>query len=146
MTYIARGYADRVSVKRLLSEVGADVAVDVLRLALLLGTASTEAVEWLEKIIENGECISLSRLKINGDILLRLGAKPRDCGRLLARIFDEVLCGRLENDPERLISYAERLINAKKALVIINQHTAKQRRASSFWGCLTYSRAVGTSA
>ena len=114
-TYIARGYTDRVSVKRLLSEVGADVAVDVLRLAALGGTASPEAVEWLEKIIENGECISLSRLKINGDILLRLGAKPRDCGRLLARIFDEVLCDRLENDPERLISYAERLINAEKS-------------------------------
>ena len=114
-TYIARGYTDRVSVKRLLSEVGADVAVDVLRLAALGGTASPEAVEWLEKIIENGECISLSRLKINGDILLRLGAKPRDCGRVLARIFDEVLCDRLENDPERLISYAERLINAEKS-------------------------------
>ena len=115
LLHIRREYTDRVSIKRLLSEVGADVAVDVLRLALLLGTASTEAVEWLEKIIENGECISLSRLKINGDILLRLGAKPRDCGRLLARIFDEVLCGRLENDPERLISYAERLINAEKS-------------------------------
>ena len=115
LLHIRRGYADRVSIKRLLSEVGADVAVDVLRLALLLGTASTEAVEWLEKIIENGECISLSRLKINGDILLRLGAKPRDCGRLLVRIFDEVLCDRLENDPERLISYAERLINAEKS-------------------------------
>ena len=114
-TYIARGYTDRVSVKRLLSEVGADVAVDVLRLAALVGTASTETLSWLEKIIENGECISLSRLKINGDILLRLGAKPHDCGRLLARIFDEVLCDRLENDPERLISYAERLINAEKS-------------------------------
>lgn len=115
LLHIRRGYTDRVSVKRLLSEVGADVAVDVLRLALLLGTASPEALSWLEKIIENGECISLSRLKINGDILLRLGAKPRDCGRLLARIFDEVLCDRLENDPERLISYAERLINAEKS-------------------------------
>lgn len=115
LLHIRRGYADRVSVKRLLSEVGADVAVDVLRLAALGGTASTETLSWLEKIIENGECISLSRLKINGDILLRLGAKPRDCGRVLARIFDEVLCGRLENDPERLISYAERLINAEKS-------------------------------
>ena len=115
LTYIARGYTDRVSIKRLLSEVGADVAVDVLRLAALVGTASTETLSWLEKIIENGECISLSRLKINGDILLRLGAKPHDCGRLLARIFDEVLCDRLENDPERLISYAERLINAEKS-------------------------------
>lgn len=115
LLHIRREYADRVSIKRLLSEVGADVAVDVLRLALLLGTASTETLSWLEKIIENGECISLSRLKINGDILLRLGAKPRDCGRVLARIFDEVLCDRLENDPERLISYAERLINAEKS-------------------------------
>ena len=115
LLHIRREYTDRVSIKRLLSEVGADVAVDVLRLALLLGTASTETWSWLEKIIENGECISLSRLKINGDILLRLGAKPRDCGRLLARIFDEVLCDRLENDPERLISYAERLINAEKS-------------------------------
>ncbi len=115
LLHIRRGYTDRVSIKRLLSEVGADVAVDVLRLAALGGTASPEAVEWLEKIIENGECISLSRLKINGDILLRLGAKPRDCGRVLARIFDEVLCDRLENDPERLISYAERLINAEKS-------------------------------
>ena len=115
LLHIRRGYTDRVSIKRLLSEVGADVAVDVLRLALLLGTASTETLSWLEKIIENGECISLSRLKINGDILLRLGAKPRDCGRVLSRIFDEVLCDRLENDPERLISYAERLINAEKS-------------------------------
>ena len=115
LLHIRRGYTDRVSIKRLLSEVGADVAADVLRLAALGGTASTETLGWLEKIIENGECISLSRLKINGDILLRLGAKPRDCGRLLARIFDEVLCGRLENDPERLISYAERLINAEKS-------------------------------
>lgn len=115
LLHIRREYTDRVSIKRLLADVGADAAVDVLRLALLLGTASTEAVEWLEKIIENGECISLSRLKINGDILLRLGAKPRDCGRVLARIFDEVLCDRLENDPERLISYAERLINAEKS-------------------------------
>ena len=113
--HIRREYNDRVSIKRLLSEVGADVAVDVLRLAALGGTASTEALSWLEKIIENGECISLSRLKINGDILLRLGAKPRDCGRVLARIFDEVLYDRLENDPERLISYAERLINAEKS-------------------------------
>ena len=115
LLHIRREYTDRVSIKRLLSEVGADVAVDVLRLAALGGTASTETLSWLEKIIENGECISLSRLKINGDILLRLGAKPRDCGRLLARIFDEVLCDRLENDPERLISYAERLINAEKS-------------------------------
>ena len=115
LLHIRREYTDRVSIKRLLSEVGADVAVDVLRLAALGGTASTETLSWLEKIIEKGECISLSRLKINGDILLRLGAKPRDCGRLLARIFDEVLCDRLENDPERLISYAERLINAEKS-------------------------------
>ena len=115
LLHIRREYTDRVSIKRLLSEVGADVAVDVLLLAALGGTASTETLSWLEKIIENGECISLSRLKINGDILLRLGAKPRDCGRLLARIFDEVLCDRLENDPERLISYAERLINAEKS-------------------------------
>ena len=115
LLHIRCEYTDRVSIKRLLSEVGADVAVDVLRLAALGGTASPEALSWLEKIIENGECISLSRLKINGYILLRLGAKPRDCGRLLARIFDEVLCDRLENDPERLISYAERLINAEKS-------------------------------
>ncbi|HIX93252.1 MAG TPA: hypothetical protein H9681_10285 [Firmicutes bacterium] len=115
LMHIKREYTDRVSIKRLLADVGVDAAADVLQLALLLGTASPEAVEWREKIIENGECISLSRLKINGDILLRLGAKPRDCGRLLARIFDEVLCDRLENDPERLISYAERLINAEKS-------------------------------
>lgn len=115
LTHITREYRDRVSVKRLCAEVGTEVAADVLSLALLRGTASPEALDLLAEIIEKGECISLSGLKINGDELIRLGAEPVECGRLLRRLFDEVIEDRLENEPGCLISFAARLINAEKS-------------------------------
>ncbi len=115
LTHITREYRDRVSVKRLCAEVGTEVAADVLSLALLRGTASPEALDLLAEIIEKGECISLSGLKINGDELIRLGAEPVECGRLLRRLFDEVIEDKLENEPGCLISFAARWINAEKS-------------------------------
>ena len=115
ITHFEYEYRDRVSVKRLCSHIGTDAAHDVLTLSSARGTASPEAFGWLAEIIEKGECISLSGLKLKGDALLRLGAEPTDCKKLLCRVLDEVIDGRLENEPECLLTFAARLINAEKS-------------------------------
>ncbi|MCI8387921.1 MAG: CCA tRNA nucleotidyltransferase [Clostridiales bacterium] len=118
------------SVKRLCCEVGLDCAENIIELAAQSGRLENKYRDIVHKIRENDECISISQLKINGDKLITLGVKPESIGRILAKLLDEVINERLSNDECALTKFVMEEFMQKKALVIINQHTAKPKLRS----------------
>ncbi len=67
-----------------------------------------EQLEWLDEAIENGECMNKKDLKITGADLIASGFEQGvQIGRLLDEIFDRVLQGKLPNEYEKLIGFAQ---------------------------------------
>lgn len=102
----------RVGIKRLMSEVGAESASDIVALRDALGKPSGyDAV--LADIIEKDECFSQRQLKINGNRLLELGALPEDIGNILRELLNKVISGKIKNSDAALEAAAEEMIYAK---------------------------------
>lgn len=56
--------------------------------------------EWLQK---DDFCLTLRQLAVRGGDLYALGLRGREIGETLDRLLDEVICGQLPNDRERLL-------------------------------------------
>lgn len=95
---------EMVAVKR--ADLRAHAATAVIRRRL-------EEADRFERLAgeahRRGDCVSLEQLAVNGSDLMRAGvckAGPR-LGRLLGAALNEVIEGRLENDPETLLAWAK---------------------------------------
>ncbi|MBQ5777559.1 MAG: HD domain-containing protein, partial [Oscillospiraceae bacterium] len=71
-----------------------------------------EILRLIDRIINAGECFSLSDLAIDGNGVVELGVpRGREVGNLLSRLLDEVISGELENEKTAL---EERVRKLKK--------------------------------
>lgn len=97
---------DKISVKRLCRDVGADIARDVIVLKCAMGENADAALEYLQEILDGGECYSVAQLKIDGRELLSLGYEPITLGKTLDAMLEAVVSGQLQNEKNELINAA----------------------------------------
>lgn len=65
----------------------------------------------IKKLIDGNVCVSLKNLAVNGSDLIKLGIKEGpDIGRILNRLLDMVIEGKIDNSREELISAVSRII------------------------------------
>ena len=113
---------DPIQIKRLLSELGADMIFKLFKVQLAdimaqsmylreekLATLSASKAE-TQRIIGSGECYNLRMLAVNGSDLIHIGITSGEkIGQVLHRLLDKVITGELENDKSVLIDAARSL-------------------------------------
>lgn len=118
-----RFYNMRADIKRVLSYIGAELFPLLIKMirADYLAQSDVFMEEKLrhlkdvesegKRIIEGGECYSLSQLKINGKDLRDLGYVGEKIGKMLNIILTGVIKEKLKNDRDELLKFAIRNIN-----------------------------------
>ena len=111
---------DLISARRAIARYGKEYLLELLELerADALAHEPKSALEkrarlaafiaCIEEVCENGDCVSLKDLAINGEDLLSLSVPSEQIGRLLERALDAVIEGRANNRKEELLAYLER--------------------------------------
>lgn len=61
-----------------------------------------------EEILRDDECLSIKKLKVNGNDMLSLGLKGREIGAALEKLLDAVLCGEVKNERGELMDLAKK--------------------------------------
>lgn len=61
-----------------------------------------------ERLEAEKACFSLKNLAVNGNDIVALGASGKAVGFLLETLLDDVLCGRLPNEKDKLVSAAKK--------------------------------------
>lgn len=119
--------SDAYSVRKFISQHGweffdrylkirrADISAqsDYLRKEKLCDIGQIEAVA--RKIRQNGDCIFLNQLKVNGDDLVVLGLQGKAIGKCLLDTLDAVMRDEVINKREELISYIKERIGDYEA-------------------------------
>ena len=88
---------DRISVRFFCRKVGMDFAAEVISFGIRVGTIPDSAEELLDKIIADGDCLSLAGLKISGIELSRMNVPKKQIGETLNQLLEAVMRGELEN-------------------------------------------------
>ena len=111
---------DRIKLKRLLSEHGEERIAALLRVkcadCMAKGTDDAEQTSdeikriknTIDEILRSGECLTVSDLAVGGDDLAELGFKGESIGKTLQALLNDVICGNLPNERERLIKSAKK--------------------------------------
>lgn len=113
----------RQDIKKIMSEIGPELFFKLLSMqkADLSSEccqpenkkySTDEVVRTAEDILKKQECISLSEMNIDGNILSSLGCSGKMTGTVLKSLFEAVLYDRLENEKEALIKEAKKIIAA----------------------------------
>lgn len=89
--------------KLLLIKSGVDGAKGVIKLKILLGLSDSKKLRELEEILQNGVCISISDMKINGSDLISLGFHGKEIGDMLERLLIMIAENKLKNEREELL-------------------------------------------
>ncbi len=90
-----------------LKEIGELAVRELIELEILLGYDARSASERLDAILSAGTPYRISDLKINGNDLLAIGAQGREIGDILNLLLDEVIEGRIQNEPDALSAAAK---------------------------------------
>lgn len=112
----------RQDIKKIMSEIGPELFFKLLSLQkadissddIIIQSCeyNTEKIQKIaEDILEKNECISLSELKINGNVLNELGCCGKQTGIVLKSLFESVLNDTLQNQSDILYEEAKRIIN-----------------------------------
>lgn len=114
---------DTAMIKRCMRDLGADVTGMLLQIqrADILAQSSYMRQEKLstldavckeyERILNSGECYSLSTLEVNGKDIIHLGVQSGEMiGALLNELLDKVINGELPNEKEVLLLYAKKIM------------------------------------
>lgn len=102
--------------KRILGKIGIDLTYDLIEIKRCdnLGQSAEyyrgdafyqEAINILDKIINDNECFSIKTLAINGNDLTALGFKGKEIGKLLEKCLNGVIDNKVKNNFEDLINY-----------------------------------------
>lgn len=103
----------RLELKRLVGKLSSAKKVQMLiDFYSLCGLDMTIRQTELNQIIENDECLSLSRLKLNGRDLAHL-LNGAEYGEVLGFLLEEVMAGRLKNEKPELYNAAVKYKNSK---------------------------------
>ncbi len=90
----------------LLKERGAAVAMEYVKLGVLIGELEASAESILEEATSSGIPYSVSMLAVNGRDLTALGFRGPAVGEELSRLLDSVIQGEIPNEKEALIACA----------------------------------------
>ena len=118
---------DERRLRRLLARYGEDTVRLLLRLRradrLGKGTEKEEAIEAMTQqaeallvcVLREEQCLSLRTLKIGGDDILAMGVpRGKRVGALLQQLLDAVLDGKLANERNALVNYAQALLSREE--------------------------------
>lgn len=94
---------DVIGVRRLVAAHGTEDADALLRLWQALGRDTEAAGAWLCECVERGDCMSIDRLAVSG---ADLKLPPARIGAALRALLDAVVCERVPNEREALLSLA----------------------------------------
>ena len=101
LTRYAREGAPRTrsGMRRLMQEVGEEALCAVVELQNACALALAHLV------IQQGDCVTLRQLAVNGQDLFLLGLPRKKTGDMLNRLLDQVIEGALPNQKEALLNY-----------------------------------------
>jgi len=102
---------DKIAVKRLCRDIGTDAARDVIKLGMARGERDSSALEWLDAIVKNGECVSLKQLAVSGEEVIAVGIEPKNVGKYLDKALDLVISDEAVNEREAIISVIKTIDN-----------------------------------
>ena len=117
--------ANRPAVRRDIYEAGGDLWWQIEALRRADNSAKAElayegdsdyfrAVEEIARaVFEDGDCVSPETLAVDGVDLKALGVSGVVLGDVKRRLFDEVLGGRIENDPSVLLARAKEILETE---------------------------------
>ena len=88
---------DKPSVRRFCRNAGTDFVREIVAFGIVYGTMEPSVLMTVEEILRDGDCISLTAMKIDGKILRAMGVPAKDIGRTLEWLLDGVMEDRLEN-------------------------------------------------
>ena len=89
--------SDKPSVRRFCRDAGMDFAEEIICFGMIYGTMDLAALKMAGEIRNDGDCISLNTLKINGKILGSIGVPPKEIGRTLEWLLGCVMDDKFEN-------------------------------------------------
>ncbi len=104
---------DKVTIKRQLSKIGYDKLNKIFHLKLIYYTFFNNknqieilkvCINNLDEIKNNKECYTIKDLQIDGKILINLGYKGKEIGKILEFLLDEVIKNPLLNHKDILIN------------------------------------------
>ncbi len=102
---------DKIAVKRMCRDIGAECASDAIKLGIAMGVLGEDILECYRAVIEGGECFCLMQLDIDGHDLISLGCIHSFIGQALDALLDMVICSEVSNNREALISTAKALMD-----------------------------------
>ncbi len=111
LTFATTPLGDKIAVKRMCRDIGAECASDAIKLGIASGVISEDVFECYRSVIEGGECYSLMQLDIDGHDLIALGCVHSFIGQALDALLDMVICSEVENNREALINTARALMD-----------------------------------
>ena len=95
----------RSGMRRLMQEVGEETLCAVVELQNACALALSHLV------IQQGDCVTLKQLAVNGQDLFLLGLPRKKTGDMLNRLLDQVIEGALPNRKEALLDYVRTQMN-----------------------------------
>lgn len=98
-----------VDIMRLLVKAGDSCTLGVIKLKMLLGTASEKTLELYNKILSLNPCYRISDMDINGNDLSDIGIKGREIGEVLGKLLSLIADGKVKNEREELLAVAKAL-------------------------------------
>ncbi len=110
---------DRIFARKLLSEYGLSNAKRILYLCAAADTEKKpdclKAQELIDAVINDGDCIYISNLDIDGDEISRnFGLQGREIGDMLKSLLDAIINDKVKNRREELAEYAKTLCEKAK--------------------------------
>ena len=100
---------DRLSLTKMLSAIGAELAYTAVNTAILLGLADSGLRDTLADLLSSGVIYRISQLAVGGNDLVALGYRGPSVGATLDRLLNLVMRGELRNDRTALIAAARNM-------------------------------------
>ena len=111
LAFGAKPLEDKIAVKRMCRDIGAECACEAIKLGIATGVHDETVLDCYCSVIKDGECCSLMQLDIDGHDLIALGCVHSFIGQVLDTLLDMVICSEVENSREALIAAAREIMN-----------------------------------
>lgn len=97
---------DPIQIKFLLRDLGYDTLMAVLELQKLCGKNTKRLYQIVQEIMISDECFSLKDLQIKGEDLIKLGFRGKEVGKVLEKLLEQVIQGKIDNSLQSLLTQA----------------------------------------
>ena len=96
-------------IRVLLVKIGAEALCGVIKLRILLGTATPSKLTLAQQILSLSPCYRISDMNINGNDLFDIGFRGREIGATLEKLLFMIAEGTVKNEKEELSAVAKGL-------------------------------------